>query len=111
MAKLWITEYAATGVPQAGRGSDAGVPVVREPALTTQVVDFTSGETQSSAFQSGTRVVHLYADTACHVLFGDVNDSPGPVADTNDRPMAADMSHEHGIDTDSITGLSVIAQA
>src|SRR5690349_20676372 len=80
MAKLTVTEYAATG-------QAAGHPQApQEPAITDQQVDFTSGVAPSSAFGSSTTLVRLYSDTACNIKFG-----ANPTATTANQPLAANV--------------------
>lgn len=91
MAKLWITEFGRSGLAgdteTLGRSSglDPDVPVATEPAVADQVVDFTAGETDSAAFNAATRIVRLYADTDCHIIFH----ATAPVATTSKQPLAA----------------------
>ena len=67
MTKLYVTEYASDGRQQ----GSAVVQAPLEPPLAEQVVDYTAGVAASSAFQSGTTIVRLHADSICSVEFGD----------------------------------------
>lgn len=86
MATLWVTEYAdisamANGPAQVGK----------EPAVADQSVTFTSA-TASSAFNTKTRLVRLYASAACHVHF-----ATAPTATAAKQKLAADTEYWRGV--------------
>lgn len=87
MAKLYISEYTTTGA-----FTNTSVPIAIEPSRVTQVVDFTSGATQSAAFDGKTNYVRLWSDTDCCVLFGN-----NPTADTDKLPLAANTPEYFGV--------------
>lgn len=66
MAKLYISEYVRMSLDP----HTAAVPVGEEPAIAEQVVDFTSGEEKSAAFNAETRFIRMWSDTECFVTFG-----------------------------------------
>ncbi|WP_273280931.1 hypothetical protein [Pseudooceanicola atlanticus] len=73
MANLYVTEYANVGTRAAaslGGFIDTPHLMPREPADANQKVAFTTAA-QSAEFATGTVLVRLYADAACHVLFGE----------------------------------------
>lgn len=101
MADLYIAEFAA--LDSEARGRD--VMVGRAPPVTGQVVDFTSGATQSSPFDGKTRFIRFYADTDCHIAFGD-----DPTATTSAAiKVKADVPEYIGVKPGS--RLSVVAAA
>lgn len=73
MAKLYITEYA-----------DLRYMSGLEPAIATQLVDFTAGVTASAEFNAETRFVRLHTDALASIVFG-----ISPVATTSHPRMAA----------------------
>ncbi len=90
MAKLYVTEYEllareAGGIPMQG--------VPQEPAHASQVVDFTSAEAKSAAFNARTRLIRIATDTACFVKVGA---SPTAVTATDQR-LAAGESRLLGV--------------
>jgi hypothetical protein len=97
MASLYITEYSS--LQQAGFGT---VPVGKEPAVATQKVDFTGGETQSAPFGNTTRFIELHPDAVCSVLFGEE-----PHANTNHPRITSGQSKFFGVDPGS--KVSVVA--
>jgi hypothetical protein len=93
MSKLYISEYAR--VTQASGPGSAVVQAPEEPPVATQVVDFTSGVTQSAAFNAKTRFVRLHTDAICSVKFG-----VAPTATVNDPRLAAGQSELRGVPGD-----------
>lgn len=86
MANLaFISEYANI---MTVRGKDILAPV--EPAITTQVVNYGAGATQSAAFNSATRFVRITSDTNCFFLFG-----TNPTAVTSSSPRLAAGASEY----------------
>lgn len=65
MAKLFMTEYGSLT-----QTSGAPIPVPQEPSAANQVVDFTSGVTQSAVFNGATKFVRLISDTDGYLAFG-----------------------------------------
>jgi hypothetical protein len=89
MAVLYITEYALLARDEDGHVIQAG----QEPAVTDQKVTFTGGVAASAAFNSSTRFVRLYSDTAGYIVFG-----PTPVAVTvDDTPISATTPEFFGV--------------
>jgi hypothetical protein len=86
MAKLYVTEFQKMG--HAENSADiGGVPqVARLPALTTQVVTYTTS-TASAAFGADTRFIRVHTDAACHILVADT-----PTATTSHLKMVADQT-------------------
>jgi len=76
MALLTITEF----VRQASDPMGGVFPAGEEPAIATQVVDFTAGEVKSATFNAKTSFIAIVADTAGNFLIGA---SPTAVADTS----------------------------
>lgn len=85
MANLWVTEFAATGIPF-DSGGTLNTPFAQEPAAAAQKVAFTTA-TQSAAFGSTTKIVRLVADANCHVLFG-----ADPTADADDERLTSGVA-------------------
>jgi hypothetical protein len=69
MAALYISEHNA--------GASAGLPLVRWPALATQVVAIGGGSQQSNPFGGGTRIIRVHSDVVCSIFIG-----PNPTATT-----------------------------
>lgn len=93
MAKLYIREYA--NVASVGHTSGpASVPgqAPQETCVARQTVDFTSGQTASSAFNAKTTFVRLHTDGIC--LF-DIGASPN--ATSNGDRMAANQTEYFGV--------------
>lgn len=66
MALLTIEEFVRlTYDPRVGVA-----PIGEEPAIATQVVDFTAGEATSAEFNAGTNFIAISSDTAGHFLIG-----------------------------------------
>lgn len=65
MANLFIQEYAELAEDVKGYKIQAG----REPAITNQVVAFTT-TTQSAAFNERTKFIRVVSDTLCYLEFG-----------------------------------------
>ena len=89
MALCYVTEYAElascdTGIVQAGL----------EPNLTVQKIDFTAGAAATAtAFDSRTRFVRIWSDTAGYIKFGA---SPTAVTAT-DTPVSASTAEFFGV--------------
>lgn len=96
MPKLYISEYGV--LAEASRGT---AQAVAEPALATQVVDYTAGATLSSVFSSQTKIVRLHTDDICSVRFG------GSAATTSNMRMVAGQTEYFGVQPGS--RLSVIS--
>lgn len=65
MALLYISE----GDMQLEDRNGRTLPLFAEPAVTTQRVSFTTAA-QSAAFGGKTKILRIYSDTACNILFG-----------------------------------------
>lgn len=83
MANLVITEFKSA---VSGIGSFVG-QVLPQPALAVQVTAL-GGASVSKTLGSGTYAVELYAEAACHFLFG-AADGSAVVADANSQSMGA----------------------
>ena len=81
MARLYVTEYGKFGFDDNG----GSIPLGREPAITTQVVTFTTS-TASNEFAANTKLVRIISDTDCHLLFGS-----SPTATTNHQFLPANQ--------------------
>ncbi len=99
MAKLWITELSRQG--RDGELAVNIVPIAQLPALTTQVVTFTT-TTQSAALGAVTSFVRVISDTDCHIVAG-----ANPTATTSDLKMIAGMPEYFGV----IAGQKIAAVA
>jgi hypothetical protein len=86
MAKLNITEYHETGT------FSSPAPTPREPSIATQEVDFTSGVTQSAAFNRKTTFVRLVADTDCRIAIG-----ADPTAGVTSTVLLAGQDYTPGV--------------
>lgn len=93
MAKVYITEHKN---PRFSSGSP--MPVLEHPPVTSQVVAIGGSSTQSSAFNTDTKIVCVHTDAVCSVEFG-----LNPTATANSRRLAAnsteffDVSQGHKI--------------
>lgn len=87
MTKAYISEYA--------RGTLDGrtfIPSAEEPALATQVVDYTAGVAASATLNVKTRFVRVHVDSIASYKFG-----TAPVAATTDARMAANATEYFGV--------------
>lgn len=82
MSKLYVTEYQYIGKDDYNNPVYAG----REPAITTQVLDFSGGAVASAAFNADTSFIRIAADAACHIEFAD-----SPTATTSDQAVWANQ--------------------
>lgn len=99
MAVLYITEYAELARDSLGNV----MPVGLAPALATQKVDFTSGETKSAAFQDATTLVRLVSDTSGFLLFG-----ASPTATSTEDTLLVALAAEYfGVQPRTIAALKV----
>lgn len=87
MAIAYISEYKNLVTDESGRV----IMVPAEPAVTTQVVTFTT-TVASAAFAASTRFVRIVSDTKGHFLFG-----LAPTALATSPYMAADMPEFFGV--------------
>lgn len=87
MAKIYISEFQFMGA----NGYDQA-DIARQPAILTQVVDFTAGATASAAFSAATTFVRAWSDTKCCLKFG-----TAPVATTSDMPLSLGVSETFGV--------------
>ena len=87
MANLYVTEYSRVASADYGSGIQAGL----EPPVTQQKVSFTSS-TQSSAFNSDTRLIMVHTDANCHIEIAE-----NPTATTNSRRLPAGSTVFYGI--------------
>lgn len=88
-SKLYVTEYASIATVQVG-GALAQVPA--EPALVEQVIDYSGGHAEASAFNAKTTLVRIHTDSICSVSFG-----TAPVATTSMGRMAANQTEYRGV--------------
>ena len=99
MAILYIAEYTELATDANGNV----MPVGKEPAIATQKVDFTSGATQSAAFQDATTLIRMWSDTAGFFLVG-----ANPTATTaDDEPISASTAEYWGVAPRTIAGLKL----
>lgn len=87
MTKAYVTEYA--------RGTLDGrtfIPSGEEPAIATQVVDYTAGTTASTVFNVKTRFVRIHVDSIASFVF-----AVAPVATTANARMAANTTEYFGV--------------
>lgn len=98
MTKLYISEYAEAALPFSYAGSTTNplqnfpLSAAKEPSITTQVVDFSGGATQSNAFNARTKFVRVQADSICSIRFG-VN----PDAAVTDLRLTAGQTEYFGV--------------
>ena len=82
MAKIYITEHKnptfLLGAP---------LPVLMHPPLASQTVVNTGATTQSSAFNTDTKIVCIHTDSVCSIEFG-----ANPTATTSSRRLAANST-------------------
>lgn len=83
MPTLYITEYERLGSDGDGRP----MPVAGREIIAHQTRSLSGTSAQSSAFNSRTKYVRLFTDTACFVLFG-----ANPTATTSHTPLAANSA-------------------
>jgi hypothetical protein len=79
MAALYISEHNA--------GASAGLPLVRWPALQTQVVAIGGSSQQSAPFGGGSRIIRVHCDSVCSIFIG-----PNPTATTLHPRLAANQT-------------------
>jgi hypothetical protein len=79
MATLFISEHNA--------GASAGLPLVRWPALATQVVAIGGSSQQSAPFGGGSRIIRVHCDAVCSVFIGQ-----DPIATTAHPRFAASQT-------------------
>jgi len=84
MASLIITEYSNLAL-------NGHAPIPLEPALTEQVVTYTTS-TQSAAFGEATRFVRVKPDADCNVKFGS-----NPTATVANQQLIADVEYWRGV--------------
>lgn len=101
MATLYVTEFSSQS--QDGRGWPVAIPM--QPALAVQALTI-GAEVDSVAFQAGTRIVELHADTACHFEFG-----TAPTATTSKQRLEAGQVKHFGVPGGQSYKVSVIASA
>lgn len=82
MAKVYITEHE---FPRYHLGNP--LPVLKSPGLASQTVAIGGSSTQSSAFNSATKIVCIHTDAICSVEFGS-----NPTATANSRRLAANTT-------------------
>lgn len=93
MTKLYVTEYARVKLVSGPGGAVAQCP--EEPPLAEQVVDYSGGAAQSSAFNAKTRFIRVHADSICSRLIGS-----NPTATTAKARMSADQTEYIGLPPD-----------
>jgi hypothetical protein len=81
MATLFVTEFQHASAVGPGR---TPMPIAMQPPLAEQAVSFTTS-TASSAFNTLTQFVRLYASADCHIQFG-----TSPTATTSLMKLKAD---------------------
>lgn len=99
MATLYVTEMADL----ASTRNAQTVPVLMQSPITEQTVAIGAGSTASAAFNTRTRFVELFTDTACGISFG-----PAPTAVATSARMAANTSRTYGIPQDKLYKVAVI---
>lgn len=87
-SKLYVTEYA--GLMPSPVGGQGQVPM--EPPLVEQVLDYSGGHAESSAFNAKTRLVRISTDSICSVLFG-----TAPTAATTSARFVAGQTEYRGV--------------
>lgn len=93
MAFLYITEFA--DFTPAGAPGGIG-QIAHQPPLAEQAIVNTGGNTQSAAFQSGTRFVRLHADSICAIEFG-LNPTAVAAGASGTARMAANQTEYYGV--------------
>jgi len=89
VAKLFITEFAASGNSKSG----AQIQVGQQPAIAAQVLTFdASASVQSAQFDDRTQFVRLHTDADCHIVFG-----LNPTTNTNHMPLLQDSTEYFGV--------------
>ncbi len=86
MATLYVTEFSGINVIE-----NKTVDIVTQPPVAEQTVSFTT-TTQSSAFNSATRVVRIHTDSICSIAFG-----TNPTATTTKMRMVAGQTEYFGV--------------
>lgn len=99
MSIIYISEYDQLASQEYG----PPVPVGLEPAIATQVKDYSGGVVQSDTFNANTRFVMVHTDAACHVKFG-----AGPTATTSNQRLPADATIFFGVDPTKSLKISAI---
>lgn len=101
MSKLYVTEYASIVPQQLG----SVIPICDSPPLATQVLDFSGGHAESSAFNAKTRMIRLSPDAICSYLVS----SGGTAAGTSDSRLAAGAVEYLGVPIGQSFKISAIA--
>lgn len=87
MTKAYVTEYA--------RGTLDGrmfLPSGEEPAIATQVIDYTAGVAASATFNVKTRFIRVHVDSIASMKVG-----AAPVAAVTDARLAANATEYFGL--------------
>jgi len=69
--RIYITEYRDVAHDAAGNPLQCG----QEPPVAEQFVAIAGTSAQSAAFNDATNFVSIYADSDCHIAFGDDPDA------------------------------------
>lgn len=101
--KLYISEYAEAALPFSYAGSTTNplqnfpLSASKEPSITTQVVSFSGGATQSAPFNGRTKFIRVQADSICSIAFG-----VDPTATTDDLRLTAGQTEYFGVNPGDI---------
>jgi hypothetical protein len=98
MTKAYVTEYVDVMQQQGGM-----VPIGVEPALATQVVDYTAAHAESTALNTRTRFVRVHVDSISSNKFS----LAGTAATTSDKRMAAGATEYFGVGDNHAAGLII----
>lgn len=90
MTTLYVTEFA--GIAQLQIGGEHAPPLAAQPPLAEQTVAIGVGSAASAAFQAGTTLVRVHADSICSIEFG-----TAPTAAATKARLAANQTEYFGV--------------
>ncbi len=99
MTKAYVSEYS-----QMPQQQGVLLQVGFEPAITTQVLDYSSAHAESAAFNANTTFVRIHVDSIASFKFS----AAGTAATTSDARMAANQTEFFGVPKGAAMKVSVI---
>ena len=102
MSYLYVEEFSILPVLDSGEALQAA----RQPALTTQKIDFSGGAAASAAFNRETNYVRLHTDAVCSYAFG-----TAPTATVSYPRMAAGQTEYFVVPKGQSHKVSVISNS
>lgn len=87
MATLYVAEFSAMATHKLSHAL-----IAQQPPVTEQTVSIGMSSTQSSAFNSATRMIRVHTDAICSILVG-----ADPTATSSKMRMAANQTEYFGV--------------